>query len=156
GCGQPSPNLRASAGTTLGISVMQVHLVPLHGGEPVALTKDITLVGRKEGCDLRLEHKSVSKQHCVLARAADLLLLRDLGSTNGTRVNGKRVRRAALAADDKLSVAGFSFRVVLGAPPAEAVRADGLTQHLTAEEAARLRPQPTAPSDAENEAPSPA
>jgi pSer/pThr/pTyr-binding forkhead associated (FHA) protein len=41
--------------------------------------------------------------------------LRDLGSTNGTRVNGTRVRRAALLPNDKLSVANFHFRIVFGA-----------------------------------------
>ena len=54
----------------------------------------LTLVGRRGDCDLRLEHKSVSKLHCMLVRTDGLLVLRDLGSTNGTRVNGTRVRRA--------------------------------------------------------------
>jgi pSer/pThr/pTyr-binding forkhead associated (FHA) protein len=41
-------------------------------------------------------------------------LLRDLGSTNGTRVNGTRVRRAALLPNDQISIAHFRFRVFLG------------------------------------------
>src|SRR5437762_10475243 len=93
---------------------MRAQLVPLDGGAPVEVVKDLTLVGRKEECDLRLDHKSVSKMHCVIVKTDGLLLLRDLGSTNGTRVNGQRVRRAALMPDDELTIAGFKFRVHLG------------------------------------------
>ena len=47
-------------------------------------------------------------------RTDGLLLLRDLGSTNGTRVNGTRVRRAALLPNDQLTIAHFKYRVFLG------------------------------------------
>src|SRR4051794_24877714 len=93
---------------------MRAQLVPLDGAETIDLAKDMILVGRKEDCDLRLDHKSVSKMHCIIVKTDGLLLLRDLGSTNGTRVNGQRVRRAALLPNDKLGIAGFEFRVQLG------------------------------------------
>ena len=93
---------------------MRAQLVPLDGGAPVEVVKDLTLVGRKEECDLRLDHKSVSKMHCVIVKTDGLLLLRDLGSTNGTRVNGQRVRRAALMPDDELTIAGYKFRIQFG------------------------------------------
>src|SRR6476660_370582 len=70
---------------------MRAQLLPLDGGQPIEIVKDLIVVGRKEDCDLRLEHKSVSKMHCVIVKTDGLLLLRDLGSTNGTRVNGTRV-----------------------------------------------------------------
>src|SRR5437763_15234594 len=106
---------------------MRAQLIPLDGGPPVEVGKDLTLVGRKEECDLRLDHKSVSKLHCVIVKTDGLLLLRDLGSTNGTRVNGQRIRRAALLPNDKLTIANFSFKIQLGpdlptAPPPPAVR----------------------------------
>jgi pSer/pThr/pTyr-binding forkhead associated (FHA) protein len=47
----------------------------------------------------------------VIVRTDGLLLLRDLGSTNGTRVNGQRVRRAALLPNDQLNIASLRFRV---------------------------------------------
>src|SRR5262249_34898455 len=109
---------------------MRAQLLPLDGGPPIDIVKDLTLVGRKEECDLRLEHKSVSKMHCVLVKTDGLLLLRDLGSTNGTRVNGTRVRRAALLPDDQLSIAHYKFRVHLGPDVAPApAGAHEHTQH---------------------------
>src|SRR5271167_2116239 len=100
---------------------MRAQLIPTDGSDPIEILKDLTLVGRKEDCDLRLDHKSVSKMHCVIVKTDGLLLLRDLGSTNGTRVNGTRVRRAALLPNDQIGVAHFKFRVFLGPdeqPPA--------------------------------------
>ena len=93
---------------------MRAKLVPLDGGTPVELAKDLTLVGRNEDCDLRLDHKSVSKLHCILVRTEGLVLVRDLGSTNGTRVNGQRVRRAALLPNDNLAIATFRYKVAFG------------------------------------------
>jgi len=96
---------------------MRARLIPLDGGTPVELTKDIALVGRGDDCELRIDHKSVSKRHCVLVKTDGLVLVRDLGSTNGTRVNGQRVRRAALLPNDTLSVANFRYAVKFGDGP---------------------------------------
>jgi pSer/pThr/pTyr-binding forkhead associated (FHA) protein len=93
---------------------MRAQLVSQDGGQSHDLVKDMILVGRDEDCDLRLDHKSVSKLHCVIVKTDGLLLLRDLGSTNGTRVNGQRVRRAALLPNDTLSVANIKFTVKFG------------------------------------------
>src|SRR5215469_17562755 len=93
---------------------MRAQLIPAEGGTPIEISRDLTVVGRQEACDLRLEHKSVSKLHCVIVKTDGLLFLRDLGSTNGTRVNGQRVRRAALLPNDELAIAGHKFRVLLG------------------------------------------
>jgi len=127
---------------------MRAQLVPLDGGPPIEILKDLTLIGRKEDCDLRLDHKSVSKMHCVIARTDGMLFLRDLGSTNGTRVKpaqgrgeAKRVRRAALLPNDELCIANYKFRVHIGpeeAPPAPAVAPEEHTQQLDANEVADL------------------
>jgi pSer/pThr/pTyr-binding forkhead associated (FHA) protein len=116
---------------------MRAQLVPLDGGMPLDIAKHMTLVGRKEECDIRLDHKSVSKMHCVIVKTDGLLLLRDLGSTNGTRVNGTRVRRAALLPNDQVTIAGFKFRVVFG-PDNVPMPSDEHTQQLDARDVAQL------------------
>ena len=75
--------------------------------------------------------------HCIIVKTDGLLLLRDLGSTNGTRVNGTRVRRAALLPNDQVSIAHFKFRVYLGPdlppPVSPNERTQQIDQRLTLE-----------------------
>src|ERR1700722_14172137 len=116
---------------------MRAQLLPLDGSPAIEILKDLTLVGRKEDVDLRLDHKSVSKLHCVIVKTDGLLLVRDLGSTNGTRVNGQRVRRAALLPNDQLNIASYRFRVYLGpGEPVEAEDGEFHTQQMDAKEVA--------------------
>lgn len=97
---------------------MQAKLIPSTGGDPITISRDLTLVGRKSGlCDLVIDRSSISKLHCLLVKTDGLLFVRDLGSTNGTTVNGQRVTRGALLPGDELAFASVKFRVHLG--PAE-------------------------------------
>jgi len=116
----------------------RAQLVPLDGGPPIDIEKDLVLVGRREECDLRLDHKGVSKLHCVIVKTDGLLLVRDLGSTNGTRVNGQRVRRAALLSNDKLAIANVHYRIYLG-PANEAPPPEDRTQRIDSKDAERLK-----------------
>jgi pSer/pThr/pTyr-binding forkhead associated (FHA) protein len=127
---------------------MRAQLIPVEGGEPIDLVRDLTLVGRKEDCDLRLDHKSVSKIHCILIKTDGLLLLRDLGSTNGTRVNGQRVRRAALLPNDQVAFANYKYRVSLSLDDALEPVGD-LTQQMNAREVAQLLRKDKAPAAAD-------
>lgn len=131
---------------------MRAQLIPLDGGEPIDLVKDLILVGRKDDCDVRLNHKSVSKLHCVIVKTEGMLLVRDLGSTNGTRVNNKRVRRAALLSDSQLTIATFAFRVQLG-PGETPVSPDQQTQQMDAKDVANLlrKINPKPPLDDDDE-----
>lgn len=120
---------------------MKAQLIPIGHGDPVELTKDMSVVGRKEDCDVRLDHKSVSKMHCVLVKTDGMLFVRDLGSTNGTRVNGTRVRRAGLMASDQLAVASYKYRVHLGPddPARPVVHEQIYTQQIDAADMRRLK-----------------
>lgn len=130
---------------------MRAQLLPLDGGAPIEIVKDLVVVGRKEDCDVRLEHKSVSKMHCVLVKTDGLLLLRDLGSTNGTSVNGTRVRRAALLPNDQVSIAHYKFRVFLGPDAPEPANPEEHTQHLNSFEVADLLRQTRARADKDDD-----
>jgi len=131
---------------------MRAELIPVDGTVPIAIERDVTLVGRQEGCDLRIQHKSVSKIHCIIARTDGLLMVRDLGSTNGTRVNGQRIRRAALLPNDNLAIAGFTYRIHLG-PDDQPVLPNEPTQQLNADELSNLLQQSKpAPQEVEHEA----
>jgi adenylate cyclase len=54
------------------------------------------LVGRDESCDVRIRARTVSREHCAIERTGEEFVLRDLGSTAGTYIEGKRVDRVKL------------------------------------------------------------
>lgn len=93
---------------------MKAELVPDNGDPPIVIDRDLTVVGRRGFCDVTIDHPSLSKRHCVLVKTDGLLVVRDLGSTNGTKVKGQRVRWAALLPDDRLTLGGYKMRVYLG------------------------------------------
>jgi len=112
---------------------MLAQLIPKNGGPPITLHQPITVVGRSAKlCDLVIDHASVSKQHCMLVKTDGLLYLRDLGSTNGTRVNGQRVIRGALLPGDQLTLSAVSFKVHLGPdlPSPTKGTANGVTEKI--------------------------
>lgn len=94
---------------------MLAKLVAVKGDRTIRISRDMTVVGRRpEVCDLVIPSDSISKIHCVISKTDGLLFVRDLGSTNGTRVNGQRVTRGALLPGDELSIASVKFKVHLG------------------------------------------
>jgi pSer/pThr/pTyr-binding forkhead associated (FHA) protein len=68
------------------------------------------LIGRSRRCDFIVTDPSVSRRHALLMRAPDGWMVYDLGSTNGTRVNGWRIERAVLHAGDELELGASRFR----------------------------------------------
>jgi len=62
------------------------------------------LVGRSDQCDLVISHESVSSQHCELIISEEKVSLRDLNSTNGTFVNGSRIKEVTLQKNDQINV----------------------------------------------------
>lgn len=69
---------------------------------------------------MRIDQVGLSQRHCVLIRTDGLLIVRDLVTTNGTKVNGQRVKWAALMPRDLLSLGGYKVRIYLGSDVATA------------------------------------
>ena len=90
---------------------MPAHLLSLADGPSILLDKPILLFGRHEECDVQLNSKKVSRRHCVLAQVSDYLVIRDLGSTNGVRINGQRVAEGKLRPGDELQIGNFKYQV---------------------------------------------
>ncbi len=76
-----------------------------------------TIIGRKNTCDLRIPLNAVSRQHCELRATERKLVIRDLGSSNGTFHNGQRVQEAQLKAGDRLQIGPVVFTVVIDGEP---------------------------------------
>jgi pSer/pThr/pTyr-binding forkhead associated (FHA) protein len=71
-------------------------------GKIVPLRGKLT-IGRSSDCDLVLDEPEMSKRHAMIENSGDAILLRDLGSANGTFVNGVQVRNAILHPDDQIA-----------------------------------------------------
>lgn len=92
---------------------MSAQLVPIRAGSGsiVNITRPVILIGRHIECDVRLDSPQVSRRHCCLALAYDRLVIRDLGSRNGVRVNGQVVEEAHLKSGDEIAISQFLYRL---------------------------------------------
>jgi pSer/pThr/pTyr-binding forkhead associated (FHA) protein len=63
-----------------------------------------TLIGRSASSHLRVADDSISREHAVVLLEGERYVLEDLQSTNGTRVNGKRIRSAPLENGDEIQI----------------------------------------------------
>jgi pSer/pThr/pTyr-binding forkhead associated (FHA) protein len=95
---------------------MRARLESLDGVADIQLDRPLTLVGRQPGCDVRLASPWISKRHCCLALVCDGVAVRDLGSTNGTRINGRRVLAGQLRPGDELTIGHSRYRVTVCLP----------------------------------------
>jgi pSer/pThr/pTyr-binding forkhead associated (FHA) protein len=84
-----------------------------------SIVRDMTVVGRREDCDLRIPLGEVSRKHCRLIKDNDSIRLEDLGSSNGTFHNGERVREATLAPGDTVQIGPVTFMVQIDGVPAD-------------------------------------
>jgi pSer/pThr/pTyr-binding forkhead associated (FHA) protein len=90
---------------------MPVQLVALNAGPGILVDQAILLIGRDLECDIQIDSRKVSRRHCVLAQIADYLVVRDLGSTNGVRINGVRVKEGRLKLGDELTIGSLRYQV---------------------------------------------
>jgi len=79
---------------------------------PIPLPKAEMLVGRRAGCDIRLDFENVSGKHCMLRLINGVWMVRDLGSTNGTTVNGAPLAsEQSVMPDEEIGIAGHLYKI---------------------------------------------
>jgi adenylate cyclase len=96
-------------------------IVPTGGGPPIPLLKPKLLIGRQAACDIPLGHPSISGRHCQLELRDGYWWMNDLGSSNGTRINGVVCTEGWLMPNDVLGVARQGYTVQYLPPAHRAV-----------------------------------
>lgn len=116
---------------------MPARLVPLTAGAgpTVTIQRPVVLIGRHPECDVRIDSPQISRRHCCVALAYDRLIIRDLGSRNGVRVNGRLVDEAQLRHGDEVAIGHLLYRL------------EDTTPAKAAPAAARPVSQPAGPTD---------
>lgn len=85
-----------------------------HQGKTIPLSTKKFLVGREQDCQLRPNSDLVSRHHCVFTVDDYAVRLRDLGSTNGTRVNGKPLHgEVTLNSGDQIGIGKLELELVI-------------------------------------------
>jgi hypothetical protein len=82
----------------------------LPDGTRLALGDEPLSIGRLEGCDITIEDPNVSRRHAEIRRTEDAFEITDLGSTNGTRVNGAIISEHRLHSGDVVTIGTTSIR----------------------------------------------
>jgi pSer/pThr/pTyr-binding forkhead associated (FHA) protein len=96
----PAENSAASITLSLGTTLLQ----------QVPLAKERVTLGRRPHNDVVVDHPAVSAEHAVIVTIAGDSFLEDLNSTNGTLVNGQRVKKHFLQSGDLIELATYSVR----------------------------------------------
>jgi pSer/pThr/pTyr-binding forkhead associated (FHA) protein len=79
-------------------------LVIVHDDQRTVIDGPVVQIGRAPGCDIVLDDRNVSRRHAEIRRRGPVVVLVDLDSTNGTIVNGRRVREHPLADGDRITL----------------------------------------------------
>lgn len=90
---------------------MPTRLLALDGTPDIALDRSTILVGRHPRCDVRIDSAVISRRHCCVSDSGGEARIRDLGSTNGVRVNGRRVDASLLRPGDEVTIAHLRYIV---------------------------------------------
>ena len=83
----------------------------------IPVPSSVTVIGRRHDCDLRIPLMSISKRHCQLNHRKGVFMIRDLGSRNGTILNGAAVREAVIKAGDSLRIGPLAFVLQVDGKP---------------------------------------
>lgn len=85
----------------------------------IILEDDETIFGRDEDADMAIDDKRLSRKHCKIFRQGNDFVIQDLGSSNGTFVNGTKITEKTLANGDSIQIGStaMTFRMQVGAAP---------------------------------------
>ena len=88
-------------------------LCGVYSGRVLTIDKSGFLVGRADECDLRLKSHNVSRHHCRILFENSQVIVEDLGSSNGTYVNGTRIEGRHLVREgDQITIQPLQFEVL--------------------------------------------
>src|SRR5674476_1388320 len=86
----------------------------------IPLSKERTTIGRKPHNDIQIDNLAVSGEHAVIVTILADSFLEDLGSTNGTFVNGKNVKKHFLQSNDVIELGKYKLKYISEAQPGAA------------------------------------
>src|SRR4026207_1915362 len=112
----------------------------------IPLSKERTTIGRKAHNDIQIDNLAVSGEHaCIVTILADSFL-EDLGSTNGTLVNGNPVKKHILQNNDVIEIGKYKMKSGVGAPAATSAPAEDFekTMIMRSPKAVAAAPKPAA------------
>jgi len=92
----------------------------------IPVPNEVTVIGRQRNCDFRIPLESVSRRHCQVHCDNEGVILRDLGSRNGTLLNGMRMshEEQVLRPGDRIEIGPIAFVLqVDGQPDSDSLRA---------------------------------
>ena len=104
-------------------TVVHPHLIVLYPQSQFAqipLERGTVILGRGQDADIRFEDELISRRHCALSFDGGSVTVEDLGSTNGTFVDGNYVHRQILNSDNKLQIGKMVLKVAYKDPSEEA------------------------------------
>jgi pSer/pThr/pTyr-binding forkhead associated (FHA) protein len=86
-------------------------LVPVGGGDSIPLVHPVMTIGRRESCDICLKFPNISGLHCELSFRDGYWFIRDMGSTNGIKINGARVVSRPMRPGDELGISSRRYTI---------------------------------------------
>ncbi len=114
----------------------------------IVLSKERTTIGRKPHNDIQIDNLAVSGEHAVIVTILADSFLEDLGSTNGTCVNGKTVKKHFLQNNDVIELGKYKLKYISEALPGAAKAADFEKTMVLRPGAMRKPPEPQPPATA--------
>ena len=114
------------------------------------------IIGRQTDCQIRIPSSGISRHHCELTLADGKVLLRDMGSSNGTFVNRKKIQQAQLVAGDLIGIGDLVFVVRIDGNPATIDSEDALDEGAAPAVTAPAKPAAAAKAPQAKQASGPA